>query len=63
MAVNVVQVMDNIVLPVGEYLRLNNFNSANFISQESNAYNQSLMVKITNAYENFKFDLFIFDIK
>ena len=41
---------------------LQNFNDANSMSQEEKAYNQSLTIQITNKFENYKFDVFIFDV-
>ena len=41
---------------------LENFNTANFVSRDSATYNQTIDVHITNNFENFKFDVFVFDV-
>ena len=56
-ALHVVQIMDSVILEKDEYIELHNFNDANFVSQDSNAFNQSITVSITNNFENFDFDV------
>ena len=41
---------------------LKNFNTANFVSQEEGAFNQTISVGITNNYENYNFDILIFEV-
>jgi hypothetical protein len=36
---HVVQILDSVILEVGEFINLSNFNEANAISQESQAFN------------------------
>ena len=60
-ALHVVQILDSVILEKNDYLILSNFNDANFMSDDSTAFNQTVDVKITNNFENFKFDVFIFE--
>ena len=50
------------ILEKNEYIELRNFNEANFMSRDSMTYNQTIDVHITNNFENFKFDVLIFDV-
>ena len=52
-ALDVINVVDSIIVQPGEYFRLNSMNDANFVSQESKAFEQNIKIKISNAYENF----------
>jgi len=61
-ALNVVQLMDSVILEKDQYIMLQNFNEANSVSQEEKAFNQTLTVQVTNKFENYKFDVLIFDI-
>ena len=56
------QLVDSVVLEKNEYIELRNFNEANFMSRDSMTYNQTIDVHITNNFENFKFDVFIFEV-
>ena len=59
---HVVQILDSVILEVGEFITLSNFNEANAISQESQAFNQSIEIAITNNFENFMYDVFVFEV-
>ena len=54
--------MDSIVLKRDEFLEMNNFNEANAMSDDSSAFNQTYTVTITNNFENFKFDVLVFEV-
>ena len=56
------QLVDSVILEKNEYIMLENFNKANFMSRDSMTYNQTIDVHITNNFENFKFDVLIFDV-
>ena len=62
LALNVVQVMDDVILERGQFIILQNFNEAKFIEQDANTFNQSLTIQVTNKFENYLFDVFIFDV-
>ena len=59
---HVVQILDSVILEKNEFIQLNNFNEANFVSQDEGAFNQTITIGVTNNFENFKFDMFIFDV-
>ena len=56
------QLVDSVILEKNEYLELSNFNEANFMSGDAMTYNQTIDVHITNNFENFKFDVFVFEV-
>ena len=58
---HVVQILDSVIIEKDQFLQLNNFNEANFVSQEEGAFNQTISVQITNNFENYFFDVFIFE--
>ena len=45
-----------------EFIQLNNFNDANFVSQDEGAFNQTINIAVTNNFENFMFDIFVFEV-
>ena len=59
---HVVQILDSVILEMGEFITLSNYNDANAISQESQAFNQSIEISITNNFENFQYDVFVFEL-
>ena len=61
-ALHVVQILDSVILEKDEFIQLNNFNEANFVSQDEGAFNQTITIGVTNNFENFKFDMFIFEV-
>ena len=61
-SLHVVQILDSVILEKDEFIQLNNFNEANFVSQDEGAFNQTINIGVTNNFENFKFDMFIFDV-
>ena len=38
-ALHVVQILDSVILEKDEFIQLNNFNDANFVSQDEGAFN------------------------
>ena len=61
-ALHVVQILDSVMLEKDSFLQLGNYNEANSVSQEEGAFNQSITVSITNNFENYEFDIMIFDL-
>ena len=61
-SLHVIQILDSVILEKDEYLQLSNFNEANFVSQDQGAFNQSITIGITNNFENFQFDIFVFEV-
>ena len=62
LALHVVTIFDSVILLKEDFLELSNFNEANLVDQENDAYTQDIDIRITNNFENFKFDLFIFEV-
>ena len=61
-SLQVVQIIDSIILEQGEYLELRNFNQATALSDDTSAFTQEVVFGITNNFENFKYDVFFFEI-
>ena len=59
---HVTTILDSVVLEKGSYIHINNFNDANYLSNNNSAYNQTFYVSITNNHQNFLFDLFVFEV-
>ena len=61
-SLQVVQIIDSIVLEKEEYLELRNFNEATALSDDTSAFTQEVVFGITNNFENFKYDVFFFEL-
>lgn len=61
-SLQVTQIIDSVIVEKGEYLELQNFNEANAMSDDNSAFNQTYTVSISNNFENFLFDMFVFDV-
>ena len=61
-SLHIVQILDSVVLETEEYLELRNFNEASSLSGDSSAFAQEVMFGITNNFENFKYDVFFFQV-
>ena len=59
---HVVQIIDSIILEQDEYLELRNFNEATSMSDDTSAFTQTVDFGITNNFENFKYDVFFFEV-
>ena len=62
MALHVVQILDSVNVLKDDYLVLTNFNEANFVAQDNSAFTQTFDISITNNFENFKFDMLVFEV-
>ena len=61
-SLHVIQILDSVILEMGEFITLSNFNDANAFSQNQQAFNQSIEIAITNNFENFQYDVFVFEV-